>query len=55
MVASLDSRHLKQGQLYMIELEDLTFVQLFWICFAIILVVFFGCNLLNAYWEFTPM
>jgi hypothetical protein len=39
----------------MIELDDLTFVQLFWICMAIILVVFLGCNLMNAYWVFTPM
>jgi len=27
------------------ELDDLTFVQLFWICFGIILVVLFACNL----------
>lgn len=42
-------------QLYMIELDDLTFMQLFYICMALVLLIFFGCNLLNYYWEFMPM
>jgi hypothetical protein len=46
---------LKQGQLYMIEIEDLTFMQLFWIVLAIVMFVFFFCNLLNYYWVFEPM
>lgn len=39
----------------MIELDDLTFVQHFWIIFGIVMLVFFGCNLLNQTWVFYPL
>jgi hypothetical protein len=39
----------------MIELDDLTFVQLFWLCFVIIMVVFLSINVMNANWVFYPM
>lgn len=39
----------------MIELDDLTFVQLFWLVMAVVAIVFFSCNLLNYYWVFEPL
>lgn len=45
----------KARQLYMIELDDLTFMQLFWIVMIIVLAIFFGCNLLNVTWVFHPL
>jgi len=39
----------------MIELDDLTFMELFWICMVIILVLFFSINVMNANWVFYPM
>lgn len=39
----------------MIELDDLTFVQLFWIWFAIVMLAFIGCNLINRDWVFMPL
>jgi hypothetical protein len=36
----------------MIELDDLTFVQLFWLLFGIIVSVLFFCNWTAAYWNF---
>jgi hypothetical protein len=39
----------------MIELDDLTFAQLFWLFMGVVLIVFFACNLLNYFWVFYPL
>lgn len=37
----------------MIDLEDLTFTQLFWLIFAMCIGVIFFCNWTAAYWNFS--
>jgi hypothetical protein len=37
----------------MIELDDLTFVQLFWIVFGLSVGLLFLCNWTAAYWNFS--
>lgn len=39
----------------MIELDELTFVQSFWIIFVPLMVIFLGCNWLNVVWVFQPL
>jgi hypothetical protein len=39
----------------MIELDDLTFVQLATICVVMVFGIFFFCNWLNTVWVFQPM
>ncbi len=39
----------------MIDLEELTFVQSFWIVFIPMMVIFFGCQWLNHVWVFQPL
>lgn len=39
----------------MIDPDELTFVQLFWLVFALVMVIFCFCNWLDGAWPVGPM